>query len=120
MTMNVPQVVMMLAVLIPSKVWFAPSQPVNVEVKAQGPVTLVATDFSGKPIAAQGSAEVSGDKTVDLKAMFPTFGNPGTYVVFAVPKGGDITKFLGTPLVVEVRADARRNAPPGPEVIKVE
>jgi peptidyl-prolyl cis-trans isomerase B (cyclophilin B) len=118
--MNVATAVMMLAVLIPSKTWFAPNQPLNVMVKAQGPVTLVATDFSGKPIAAQGSADITGEKTVDVRAMFPSLANPGTYVVFAVPKGGELNKFLGTPLVVSVRADKRRAAPPGPMVIKIE
>src|SRR5262245_20285274 len=115
--MNVPTIVTLLAVLIPVKTWFAPSQPVMVKVKATAPLTLVATDFSGKAIASRDTSEITGEKMVDLKGIFPALSDPGTYVVFAVPKGADIAKFVGTPLVVSVRADNRRNAPPGPEVI---
>jgi peptidyl-prolyl cis-trans isomerase B (cyclophilin B) len=109
-----------MSVLLPTKGWFAPNQPLTVDVKGPGAMTLVATDFTGTIIPAQGSAEVSGDKTVDLITIFPKLADPGTYVVFAVPKGGNLAQFAGTPLVVSVREDKRRGAPPGPMVTKVE
>src|SRR5688500_15585884 len=34
-------------VLVPVKNWFAPSQPIEIKVSADGPVTLTMTDFTG-------------------------------------------------------------------------
>jgi hypothetical protein len=48
--MVAPAIALMFSVLIPTKAWFAPDQPLDVSIKgAGGEVTLVLTDFLGKP-----------------------------------------------------------------------
>ena len=106
------------SVLVPTKMWFAPSQPDNIEIKSKGDVTLVLTDFAGKQMEAKGSAEAGPDKTVDVKTIFPALSTVGTYVLYAVPKGKSLPEFEGTPLVIEVRAD--KNGGNQPMVTKVE
>jgi peptidyl-prolyl cis-trans isomerase B (cyclophilin B) len=101
------------SILVPQKIWFAPDQPVNITVKADGNVTLTLTDFSGK---TQATATTAGGKNVDLKTLFPAVGQVGTYIVW----DGTPASFDGTPLVVEVRSDKHPGAPPGPLVVKVE
>ncbi len=113
------------AVLAPAKAWFPPNAPINVNVKAEGKTTLVLTDFAGRRLEAAGAeAQVSGEKTVDLRPLYNQLATPGTYVLFAA-KGDAVgaaapTVFAGTPLVVEVRENRKRGAPPGPMVVKVE
>jgi peptidyl-prolyl cis-trans isomerase B (cyclophilin B) len=63
---------------------------------------------------------VAAEKSVDLKQLFPSVVTPGTYLLYATPQGGGAGEFDGTPLVISVRQDRRRNAPPGAMVIKVE
>jgi peptidyl-prolyl cis-trans isomerase B (cyclophilin B) len=111
--------VMLWSVLFPSKQWYAPDQAVNVTVKPAGAVTLVLTDFTGKTIDAQGSADVDKEKTVDIKAIFPSMETGKTYILYAVAKGKTIADFEGTPLVIELRQDMRRGAAPGLNVICV-
>src|SRR5438874_1633086 len=117
--MNLATTTMVLwSVLVPSKIWFAPNQPLNVTVQPeQGPVVLMLTDFTGKPFDPRSSPVVDGQRTIDLRPMFAQLSMPGTYVLFAVPKPEngaatalDLEKFVGTPLVIEVRSDARRDA----------
>ncbi len=108
------------SVLFPQKGWFAPDQPFNVDVKAPAEVTLFVTDFGGRSLDPKGSAVVVGDKTIDIKAMFPDVTTPGTYLLYAVPKNKPNRQFIGTPLVFSVREDKRQGAPPGPMVIKVD
>lgn len=107
------------SVLVPTRMWFAPDKPDEIQVKSQGEVTLVLTDFEGKPIESKGSADATAGKTVDVKAMFPQLANVGTYVLYAVPKGKALPEFEGTPVVIEVRADKRRGDAK-PLVTKVE
>lgn len=109
----------MFSVLIPTKQWFALAQPDTIDVKAKGDVTLVLTDFTGKKIDPKGSADVSGEKTVDVKQLFPVLEHLGAFVLYAVPKGKDLSEFEGTPLVIEVRQD-RRHGGEQPMVTKVE
>jgi cyclophilin family peptidyl-prolyl cis-trans isomerase len=95
------------SVLMPQKMWYPPSDPLNVTIKTDKDVTLELTDFSGKVISAKGSADVAAGATVDLKNIFAETGTPGTYVLYALPKGSAATAgppkdFLGTPLVIEV------------------
>jgi peptidyl-prolyl cis-trans isomerase B (cyclophilin B) len=101
------------SVLIPQKIWFAPDQPINVTVKAEGQANLTLTDFAGKSLA---KAAATGGQSVDLKTLFPQVAQPGTYLVW----DGTPADFAGTPLVVEVREDKHQGAPPGPLVVKVE
>src|SRR5436190_24260294 len=100
---------MLLAVITPPRSWFAPDAPWTVNVKGGG-VTLLLTDYAGRPMNPRGSAEIDGEMSVNLKEMFPAVLNPGTYLLFELPKGADADHFAGTPWVVDVRADKRRGA----------
>ena len=109
------------SVLTPSKNWFAPDQPLTVNIKAEGDARLVLTNFTGSKIDAKGGAEVSGETSKDVKQIFPeALSQPGAYLLYVVPKGKDLPDFEGTPLVISVREDKRRAAAPGPMVTKVE
>lgn len=111
----------MFSVLIPARTWFAPSQPLNVSVRSNQPLTLVLTDFAGQTMEAQGSAQVAPDTQGDVRAMFPALAMPGTYLLYAVPADGvgSVSDFVGTPLVIEARQDRRRPPGSGPIVYKV-
>ncbi len=103
------------SVLVPQKIWYAPSQPLNITIQSDKDVSLELTDFSGKVIPAKGSADASAKAAVDLKTVFPETANPGTFVLYAVAKGaafspaGPPKDFLGTPLVIEVLANPEQN-----------
>ena len=79
----VPMMLLM-SVLFPSRQWIAISQPVNVEVRSAGDVTLTMTDFDGKvidPPGGPGSADVSPGTTVDVRKLYlPTFSQAGTFL----------------------------------------
>jgi len=122
-------VLLVFSILFPSKTWYAPDQSLNVQVKgAGGDVTLVMLDFMGKVIESDAAVQVRGDRTVDLKQFWgPQLRTAGTYLLIAVPSAmmtanreKAVTRFVGTPLVIGVREDTRRDAPPGPMVVKVE
>ena len=133
--------------LSPTKGWFAPSQPLSIEVKPGGPATLVLTDFHGRVMDAKKSTDVAGDSTVNLYDLFVALRTPNTYLLYLVKKQPTPEEleqagapreaierarllaaardrapadFIGTPLVVGVREDKRRGAPPGPMVVRVE
>jgi peptidyl-prolyl cis-trans isomerase B (cyclophilin B) len=112
--------------LTPTKMWFAPNQPVTVDVKPGGEATLVLTDFNGKVLDPKGPADVVADKSVDVRDLFQDVAAPGTYVLYLVKKAAakDLaaapTDFIGTPIVINVRQDLRPNAPPGVMVTRVE
>jgi peptidyl-prolyl cis-trans isomerase B (cyclophilin B) len=110
---------MFVSVLLPQKGYYAPDQPVNINVKAEGEVNLFLTDFMGRSIEPKGSVIVDGEKTVDVKALFPDMTTPGTYILYAVPKDKPNKEFVGTPLVISVMDDKRTGAPTGPMVIRV-
>jgi len=99
---------LLFSVLVPQKMWYAPSQPMTVTIKSDKDVTLELTDFTGKVMAAKGSADVAASQSVDLKTVFPDTANAGTFVLYAMPKGespsqaGAPKDFVGTPLVIEV------------------
>ena len=107
---------MLFSVLVPQKTWFNPTQPLTVNIKSDKDVTLEMTDFTGKPIDPKSSADVAANQSADIKQIFPDAGKPGTYVLYALPKGtapsksGTPSDFLGTPLVIEVipQEDLRR------------
>jgi cyclophilin family peptidyl-prolyl cis-trans isomerase len=115
-------VVTLFSILFPSKTWFSPDQAMTVLVRApQGQaIVLALTDFTGKPIEAVAPTEITGEQTIDLKRMYQTILTPNTYVLWAVPRGKTVREFVGTPLVINVRQDRRRDAPPGAMVIKIE
>jgi peptidyl-prolyl cis-trans isomerase B (cyclophilin B) len=119
--------ILLVASLAPTKMWFGPEQPMTVDVKPGGEAVLVLTDFAGKIIDASGPAEVAGDKTVNLRDVYPQQMNTtGTYVLYLVKAGAAKdqshapTDFVGTPLVITVRQEARPNSPRGPMVTRVE
>src|SRR4051794_20206275 len=112
--------VVLFFIFFPAQGWGASNQPINIDVRAEAPVTLMLTDFTGKPLDPQGNVEVNARQTIDLKPLFHETTTPGTYVLYAVPKGMDITRFVGTPLVIDVREDPRREATPGVMVTRVE
>src|SRR5262245_13143022 len=95
--------VVLFSILFPVRGWVSPDQPVNIRVEAEAPVTLVLTEFTGKPLDPEASAEINEKQTIDLKKIFNEMSLPGTYVLYAVPKGMEVTKFVGTPLVIDVR-----------------
>src|SRR4051812_18402604 len=101
--MQIASVLMALfSVLVPTKMWFAPTQPLSVQVRSDQPVTLVLTGFDGKRIDSKGSTDVPAAGTVDIRELYPAVSNPGTYVLFATPKGGALADFVGTPVVIQV------------------
>jgi peptidyl-prolyl cis-trans isomerase B (cyclophilin B) len=107
MTPTITALAMLFSVLVPQKMWFAVSQPLVVFDKSDKDISLVATDFSDKPLAPSASADIAAGQSGDLKKIFPQMANVGTYIVYARPKGaaatsGPPTDFVGTPLVVEV------------------
>lgn len=114
------------SVLVPSKGWYPPGEPILINVKGgAGETTLLLTDFAGKSFEAQGGPKnailPAGDQQVDVGRMFPILSTPGTYVLFALPRESrSMYDFAGTPLVIGVRDDRRRGAPPGAMVVKVE
>jgi cyclophilin family peptidyl-prolyl cis-trans isomerase len=106
------------SVIVPTKMWFGPSQPLAIHVDSKVPTSLILTKFDGTVIAAKGSTDApTGDATVDLRAIYPDLSNVGTYVLFAAPKGKGADAFVGTPVVIEVLADAHQG---GAEVVKIE
>ena len=147
MPSSIGAVLFLAASVLPTKGWFAPSQPINVQVKSEGPATLVLTDFHGRTLDARKSTDVTADATVNLNDLFVALQTPNTYVLYLVKKqptpeelaaqgappeavararaaalARDRTpvEFLGSPLVVSVREDRRRGAPTGPMVTRVE
>lgn len=102
--------------LTPAHTWYPPTGPMEATTGAIDG-KLVLTDFAGAPL---GSADVTGGKTVDLRALFPQLAKAGTYVAFSVPKDKPLAEFSGTPLVIEVREDTRLPPGSGPDVVKVE
>lgn len=121
-----------LSVLFPAKGWFSPAQDWLVTVRPpQGTtVRLVLTDFSGSTIDAIDAKEREFDKegAAELKRCFPAIKTGGCYLLYAIPRPAgadpeakeDVSKFVGTPLVITVREDHRAGAPDGPMAVKVE
>jgi len=91
--------------LTPARMWNPPGGPVTVNVSAKEDATLVLTDFAGTPIESSGSPAVSGDKSIDIKALFPKIAGGGTFLLYEVPKDKPTSQFVGTPLVIQVVVD---------------
>jgi cyclophilin family peptidyl-prolyl cis-trans isomerase len=106
--------------IVPARTWYPPSEPLTVNIKAEGDSNLVLTDFNGAKFDPKTPAEVSGEKTVNLKEMFAEVSKPGTYVLYILPKGKELPQFSGTPLVIEVRSEQHRGGPADPMVTKVQ
>ena len=96
------------SVLLPTKMWFGPSQPVTVKIQTKEQVSLVLTHFDGSVIPPKGSPIAPmAEAPVDLKQLYPSVGEVGTYVLFAVPNGKTVADFVGTPIVIETLGDPK-------------
>lgn len=117
----VPVLLTVFSVLVPARTWFSPSQPLNVTVQSDQPVMLLLTEFAGQSVEAHGSTQVAPGAQVDVKSLFPALSMPGTYLLYAVPADsvGNVSDFIGTPLVIEARQDRRRPPGSGPIVYRV-
>src|SRR2546430_10442390 len=94
---------MFFSILIPTKVWFAPTQPLTINIKSDAAVALGLTHFQGKPIDPAAANEAAPDKNVDIPAMYPQVGNTRAYLLVAVPYGENVSEVVGAPLVALVR-----------------
>jgi peptidyl-prolyl cis-trans isomerase B (cyclophilin B) len=109
------------ASLTPARTWYPPDQPISIEVRGDGELALALTEFGGRRLEPNGSADVEPGKTVDARQVFQQLSNPGTYVLYVTKRGAkDVKEFQGTPLVIGVRENRKRGAPPGAMVVKVE
>ncbi len=109
------------SVLMPSKTWYRPDEPLSVKIDSKEAVALVLLDERGGVFKTEKPTLAEAGSTVDVKAMFPGLGvQVGTYFLYAVPPGKTEDQFVGTPLVIELRGDDRPGAPPGAISIKVE
>lgn len=107
------------ASVVPTKTYYAPSQPMKVLVSSAAPVELMLVDFIGRSTSARSAGPVSGE--VDLRQLFrEPLADAGTYQLLAVPPGGTPADFVATPLLITVRADTRRAAQPGPMIYRIE
>lgn len=116
----VASILVLFAVLVPQKQWYAPTQPIEITNKSDQTVRLVAITFLGRPLEAKASADVAANQPADLKAVFPSIVEAGSYVVFAVPQGKQVTEFVGTPLLVQSRVSPKFAGPVGVSAIKVQ
>lgn len=113
MTAAVSLLSILFSVLVPQKMWYAPSQPLMISNKSDKSVVLELTDFSGKVVAPTSAADLAAGQSVDLKTVYPGTANPGTFVLWALPsasaasQSGPPKDFAGTPLVIEVRPQAQ-------------
>lgn len=107
------------SVLMPTKTWFRPDEPLTVRIESQQAVSLLLLDARGSQFKVDKPTVVEPGTTVDVKAMFPGM-QVGTYFLYAVPEGKTEADFVGTPLVIQLRGDDRPGAPPGPVVVKIE
>jgi cyclophilin family peptidyl-prolyl cis-trans isomerase len=107
------------SILVPTKLWYAPDQAITIDVRPDAPVRLVLVDFLGRAVDTQADTSVDAARQVNVRELFPAMQS-GTYVLYAVPKDKQLPDFVGTPLVVQVQADKRPGAQPGPLVARVE
>jgi len=108
------------SILVPGKVWLAPTQPLMISNISDAAITLVLTDFAGKPIEPAAPNQAAPNAALDIRPIYRQLANSGTYILFAVPKGKAFPEFVGTPIVVEVRSDKRAGMPDEPIVVKME
>jgi peptidyl-prolyl cis-trans isomerase B (cyclophilin B) len=118
---SVTGALVLFSILFPSKLWYAPDQDIHVQLRdAPADTTLVLMDSQGKLLVPQVPVEFSADRVCDITRYWRELQIAGTYLLLAVPGDRSLERFLGTPLVIQVRADTRPQAPPGPMVIKIE
>lgn len=116
----VPVLMTLFSVLMPAKMDYAPTQPIDIVVQDKRPVLLLLTDFTGKTLGTTSARAFDPRQSINLRDLFPILNTPGTYLLYVLPPGKKLTEFVGTPLVVDVREDTRPGAPTGPAVIHVD
>lgn len=118
---SVASALVFFSILFPSKQWYAPDQALMITMRdAPADTSLVLIDAQGKQLEADGPMEFAADHSIDISRTWRALRNPGTYYLLAVPQGKHRSQFIGTPLVVDVRDDTRRDALPGPMVVKID
>src|SRR4051812_9417937 len=116
-------VMLLFSVLVPSKGWYGPNDPINVTIKppeGSGELTLVLTDFTNRALDSKATIATAAEKTFDVRPLFPEGVTGGTFILYAVGKESARKDFAGTPLIISLREDKRQGAPPGPMIVKVE
>lgn len=110
------------AVLTPEKKWFAPEQPLTVQVGGEGTIRLVLSDFLGRVVEPAASPIVEAGQTINLRDRYAFQALlPGAYILRALPAGTDnVERFVGTPLVLTLRRDPRPLSPAGPIALTLE
>jgi peptidyl-prolyl cis-trans isomerase B (cyclophilin B) len=118
---SVASFMLLFSVLVPSKGWYQPNEPLNVTVKppAGVEVNLVLTDFTNRAIDTKTPIALNAEKTVDIRPLLPEGTTGGTFVLYAVPTANARKDFVGTPLVVELREDKRAGAQAGTIVVRL-
>lgn len=116
----VASILVLFAVLVPQKQWYAPDAPIQFTNESDQAVRLVAMTFLGRPVESAPNTEVAAGAQADLKMFFPAINAQGTYIVLAVPPGKPVTDFVGTPLLVEARTSPKFGGPVGVTSIKVQ
>ena len=116
--MHLSALLLLVSVLSPARTWFAPNEPVLVNVNPGTPARLVLMDFNGSALPPSESVEVSEQKSIDVAKLYPQFANGGYGVLFLVPMGKKPSEFIGTPLVLEAIPD--KGGKPGPVAIKAQ
>lgn len=121
---SIVSMVILWSVLVPTRQWVAPNQPLEVTVKSPTAVTLILADFTGSTIAPTGPSDLKDGQTIDVKTLYPTLSKAGTYLLFAVPsRPGQMlspANFIGTPVVIGVRDDRRLGAPTGAMITRIQ
>jgi len=63
---------MLFSVLVPQKLWYAPTEPITVSVRPQGgPVTLVLTDFTNRAFEPKEPVIVTEERNIDVRTPQP-------------------------------------------------
>src|SRR5262245_15882023 len=112
-------ILVLYSVLFPARLWYPPDQPITINIKSEVGISLLMTDFLGKVIEPAAPAQSEGTGSLDLRQFFPQLTVPGVYLLYAAPRGKDIASFIGTPLVIDIRRDWRRDAPADPMVVSI-
>jgi peptidyl-prolyl cis-trans isomerase B (cyclophilin B) len=108
------------SILIPTKTWYRPDEPLLVNNTGTESVQLIAVEMFGAVQVPDAPPIVEAGAQADVRKVFPSF-KVGTYLLYAVPVGKKLEDgFVGTPLVLQFRGDDRPGAMSGTIVIKVE
>jgi len=112
-------IVALFSVLMASKSWYRPDEPILVTNIHEKTVEISLTDFVGRRQQAQASVKINSGEQVDLLKFYAPL-RVGTYVLTASEVGAVPGTFVGTPLVISLIADDRPGADSGkPMAVRV-